>query len=61
MRINEVVLQLFAEFKKADDSVRREVLYNILIESGISTKLGRPIKMCLSETCKLSPRRQIFV
>jgi len=61
MRINEVVHQLFAEFKKADDSVRREVLYNILIQSGISTKLERLIKMCLNETCKLSPVRQTFV
>jgi hypothetical protein len=29
---NETVHQLFIEFKKAYDSVRREVLYNILIE-----------------------------
>ena len=29
---NEAVLQLFIDFKKAYDSVRREVLYNILIE-----------------------------
>jgi len=32
------------------DSVRREVLYNILIEFGIPMKLIRLIKMCLSET-----------
>jgi len=31
------------------DSVRREVLYNILIECGIPMKLVRLIKMCLSE------------
>jgi hypothetical protein len=30
--------------------VRREVLYNILIEFGIHMKLFRPIKMCLNET-----------
>jgi len=36
--------------KKAYDSVRIEVLYNILIEFGIPMKLLRPIKMCLSET-----------
>jgi hypothetical protein len=30
--------------------VRREVLYNILIESGINMKLVRLIKMCLNET-----------
>ena len=29
---NEVVHQLFIDLKKAYDSVRREVLYNILIE-----------------------------
>jgi hypothetical protein len=30
--------------------VRREVLYNILIEFGIPMKLVRLIKMCLNET-----------
>ena len=35
---------------QAYDSVRREVLYNILIESGIPKKLVRLIKMCLTET-----------
>jgi hypothetical protein len=38
------------DFKKAYDSVRREVLYNILIECGIPRKPGGPIKMCLNET-----------
>ena len=32
---NESVHQLFIYFKKAYDSVRRQVLYNILIEFGI--------------------------
>jgi hypothetical protein len=32
------------------DSVRREVLYNILIEFGVPMKLVRLIKMCLNET-----------
>jgi hypothetical protein len=32
------------------DSVRREILYNILIEFGILRKLVGLIKMCLNET-----------
>jgi hypothetical protein len=44
------VHQLFVNFKKAYDSVRREVLYNILIEFGIPMKLFRLIRMCLNET-----------
>src|SRR5215475_1726679 len=47
---NESVHQLFIDFKKAYDSVRREALYNILIEFGIPKKLVRLIKMCLTET-----------
>jgi len=39
MRINEAVHQLFVEFKKANDSVGREDLYNILIEFVIRMKL----------------------
>jgi hypothetical protein len=51
----ETVYQLFVDFKKACDSVRREVLYNILIEFGISMKLVRLIKMCLNEMyCDMS-------
>jgi hypothetical protein len=34
----------------AYDSVRREVLYNILIEFRVPMKLVRLIKMCLTET-----------
>ena len=41
--------QLFIEFKEAYDSVRKEVLYKILIEFGIPMKLVRLIKMCLNE------------
>jgi hypothetical protein len=41
-----VVHQLFV----GHDSVRREVLYNILIEFGTPMKLVRLIKMCLNET-----------
>jgi hypothetical protein len=47
---NGTVHQLFIDFKKAYDSVRREVLYNILIEFGIPMKLVGLIKMCLNET-----------
>ena len=42
--------QLFIDFKNSYDSVKREVLYNILTEFGIPKKLVRLIKMCLSET-----------
>jgi hypothetical protein len=44
------VHQLFIDFKKAYDSVRREVLYNILIEFGIPMKLVRLVQICLNET-----------
>jgi len=43
------VHQLFIDIKKAYDSVRREVLYNILIEFGIPMKLVRFIKVYLTE------------
>jgi hypothetical protein len=49
---NETVLHLFIDFKKAYDSVRREVLYNISIEFGVPMKLVRSIKICLNETGK---------
>jgi len=43
--------QLFVNFKKACDSVRRErkVLYNISTEFCTPMKLVRLIKMCLNE------------
>jgi hypothetical protein len=44
------VHQLFTDFKKAYDSVRREALYNILIEFGICLKLVRLIKMYINKT-----------
>jgi hypothetical protein len=43
------VHDVFIDFKKAYDSVRREVLYKILNEFGIPIKLVRVIKMCLNE------------
>jgi hypothetical protein len=42
---NETVHQVFVDFRKAYDSVRREVLYNILIEFGNPMKLVRLIKL----------------
>jgi hypothetical protein len=47
---NDTVHQLFIDFKKACDSVRREVLYSILIELGIPRKLEGLINMCLNQT-----------
>jgi hypothetical protein len=47
---NGTVHQLSIDFKKAYGSVRREVLYNILIEFVIPRKLVGLIKMCLNET-----------
>jgi len=44
------VYQLFIDLKKAHDSVRREVLYNIPIKFGIPMELVSLIKMCLNET-----------
>jgi hypothetical protein len=46
---NEAVHQLFIDFKKACDSVRMEVLDNILTEFGIPMKLVKLIQMCLNE------------
>jgi hypothetical protein len=42
--------QLFIDFKNAHDSVKREVLYNVLVEFGVTMKLVRLIKLCLNET-----------
>jgi uncharacterized protein (DUF3820 family) len=50
MENNKAVYQLFMDFQKTYDSVRREALYNILIEFGIPMNLLRLIKMCLNKT-----------
>jgi hypothetical protein len=45
-----MVHQSFIDFKKAYDSIKGEVLYNILLGFGIPQKLVMLIKMCLNET-----------
>jgi len=45
------VHQFFIDFKKAKDSIRKEVLYNILIQFGIPMQLVRLLQMCLNGTC----------
>jgi hypothetical protein len=47
---NGMVHQLFIDLKKVYDSVKRQVLYNILLECGVPKKLVRQMKMCLNET-----------
>jgi len=44
------VRQLFIDCKKAYDSIRREVLYNTFIDTGIPMTLLRLINMCLNES-----------
>jgi hypothetical protein len=39
---------VFTDFMIACHSIRTDVMYNILIESGIPIKLVRLIKMCLN-------------
>jgi hypothetical protein len=46
---NDAVDQLFIKLKKAYDSVRIKVLYNILIQFGIPMKRVSLIKVCISE------------
>ena len=45
----KAVHQLFIDFKKAYDSVRRKILYSIFTEFIIPMKLVRLIKMCVTE------------
>jgi hypothetical protein len=51
---NGTVHQLYIDFKKAYDSVKRGVFYNTLIEFGIPRELVGLIKMCLNETYRES-------
>ena len=45
--------QVVIDFNKAYDSVRREVLYNILIECGYPHETSKANKMCLNETSRV--------
>jgi hypothetical protein len=47
---NEAIYHLFIDFKKAYDSIRRELLYSILIEFGVPMKLVILIKMRINKT-----------
>ena len=47
---NKDVCQLFKDFEKAYDSVKRESLYDILTKFGVPKKLVRLIKICLDGT-----------
>jgi hypothetical protein len=49
-KYNEAVYQIFINFKTVYDSVRRDILYKIVIEFGIPMKLVRLIKMRMNET-----------
>jgi hypothetical protein len=55
---NGTIHQLFIDIKKA--SVRREVLYNILIAFGIPMKPVRLIKICVKKTYSKAHTVQIF-
>jgi hypothetical protein len=46
---NETFHQLLIDFKKAYDSVRREVVYCMLIDFGVPMKLVKLIKLRLNE------------
>jgi hypothetical protein len=49
LEYNETARQLFINFKNVHDSVRREVLYSILIDFGVPIKLVKLIKMYLNK------------
>jgi hypothetical protein len=58
---NGMAHNVFVDFKKAYDSVKREVLYNILFEFSIPKKLVSLIKMCLNETYSKVHVGKLFV
>ena len=57
MGIQKEMHRLIIDFKKFYDSGRKEVLYNILIESVIPMYLVRLTKMCVNETCNSEGRQ----
>ena len=52
--------QLFIDFKKAYDSVRRVAFYNIIIEFGLPMILVMVIKLCLTEMYSRVPVGKTF-
>jgi hypothetical protein len=56
---NGTVHQLFIDFKKAYDSVRREVLYNSLSELGIHSKTRRANSNLFKRNLQYSAYRKI--
>jgi hypothetical protein len=54
------VHQLFLDFNKAPDSVKRKVLYNVLLEFVIPKKQVRLFKMCSNETYRKLRVRKHF-
>ena len=44
------VYQLFIDFKKAYDSIKRQKLYNIMLAFGIPKNLVRLVRVCMSDT-----------
>jgi hypothetical protein len=58
---NVTVHQLFIDFRKAYDSVRKEVLYKILTEFGIPRKLVGLIKNVFKRNLQYSAYMQISV
>ena len=50
---NKGICQLFIDFEKAYDSIKRESLYDILIKFGVPKKLVRLMKTCLDGQSKV--------
>jgi hypothetical protein len=53
------IRESFIDFKNAYDSVRREVLYNILIEFGVPMKPVRLIQLCLEYAIRRVQESQV--